>query len=380
MSRRRLLALAVSLSLLPAGLAVPALGQDAELSPPEATPNPVPLEKPAGDGTGVRLTTEAGDILIGLFTESAPVATENFENLVEAGFYDGTGFHRVQRDFVIQGGDPEGTGMGGPGYTIQDEEVVGEYGRGIVAMARTSAPNSQGSQFFIVTDDDARRSLEPVRTYVIIGRVLGDGMETVDAIVDQSPESDLIEDPIRIVSATIEQVELPEEPDPPPPTVAEAAGAALGATMPATLAGLDVQSTIFDSDQILPGSEADPAIIELTALAEANGAEIAGLAIVNAGASDADTSIALLAGSLPGVPASETETALRNLVLGGPLVDAEETVETIAGHEVRRVRVTPDAGWEETIHIIQSGDVLWFVVTDFDTIEEVIDGLPIDQS
>ena len=83
--------------------------------------------------------------------------------------------------FVIQGGDPKGDGTGGPGYTIPDETVVGEYGRGIVAMARTSQPDSQGSQFFIVLDDGARDALEQFRTYVIFGNVVS-GMDVVDEI------------------------------------------------------------------------------------------------------------------------------------------------------------------------------------------------------
>ena len=84
-------------------------------------------------------------------------------------------------DFVIQGGDPNGDGTGGPGYTIPDEQVVGDYGRGVVAMARTSQPNSQGSQFFIVVDDAARPALEQYRTYVIFGEVVS-GMDVVDQI------------------------------------------------------------------------------------------------------------------------------------------------------------------------------------------------------
>ena len=84
-------------------------------------------------------------------------------------------------DFVIQGGDPEGTGRGGPGYTIPDETVVGQYGRGVVAMARTPQPDSQGSQFFIVLDDGARPALEQYRTYVIFGEVVS-GMDVVDQI------------------------------------------------------------------------------------------------------------------------------------------------------------------------------------------------------
>ncbi len=83
--------------------------------------------------------------------------------------------------FVIQGGDPNGDGTGGPGYTIPDETVVGEYGRGVVAMARTSQPDSAGSQFFIVLDDGARDALDQFRTYVIFGNVVS-GMDVVDKI------------------------------------------------------------------------------------------------------------------------------------------------------------------------------------------------------
>jgi peptidyl-prolyl cis-trans isomerase B (cyclophilin B) len=83
--------------------------------------------------------------------------------------------------FVIQGGDPKGDGTGGPGYTIKDEPVVGTYGRGTEAMARSSAPDSQGSQSFIVLDDAAHDALDLYRTYDIIGTVT-DGMGVVDAI------------------------------------------------------------------------------------------------------------------------------------------------------------------------------------------------------
>ena len=100
-------------------------------------------------------------------------------------------FHRIVPGFVIQGGDgqwgrqgrlcEERIGSGGPGYTIQDEPFAGRYGRGVVAMARSQQPNSQGSQFFIVLDDSAEPSLESYRTYVIFGRVV-EGMDVLDAI------------------------------------------------------------------------------------------------------------------------------------------------------------------------------------------------------
>ncbi len=153
----------------------------APLAPPEATPLAQPPAEPASDGTTATITTELGDIVIQLYTDSAPVATANFINLAEAGYYEGVIFHRLVPGFVIQGGDPTGTGSGGPGYTIQDEPVVGQYGRGIVAMARTSQPDSQGSQFFIVLDDAAEEALESFRTYVIFGEVTA-GMDVADAI------------------------------------------------------------------------------------------------------------------------------------------------------------------------------------------------------
>lgn len=151
------------------------------VAPPEATPLAQPPAEPASDGTTATISTELGDIVIQLYTDSAPVATENFINLAEAGYYEGVVFHRLVPGFVIQGGDPTGTGSGGPGYTIQDEPVVGQYGRGIVAMARTPQPDSQGSQFFIVLDDMAEEPLESFRTYVIFGEVTA-GMDVADAI------------------------------------------------------------------------------------------------------------------------------------------------------------------------------------------------------
>jgi cyclophilin family peptidyl-prolyl cis-trans isomerase len=151
------------------------------LQPPAATPLANPPAAPAGDGTTATITTEFGDIVIELYTDSSPVAAQNFINLAEAGFYDGVVFHRLVPEFMIQGGDPQGTGGGGPGYTIPDEPIVGEYTRGTVAMARTRAPNSQGSQFFIVVKDSAfLANANP--GYAIFGRVLS-GMEVVDEIV-----------------------------------------------------------------------------------------------------------------------------------------------------------------------------------------------------
>jgi cyclophilin family peptidyl-prolyl cis-trans isomerase len=99
--------------------------------------------------------------------------------LASCRFYDGLTFHRVVADFVIQGGDPNGNGSGGPGYTIRDEPVTKPYKRGTVAMARSSQANSQGSQFFIVLSDT--NQLAATNTYAIFGSVVT-GMDAVDAI------------------------------------------------------------------------------------------------------------------------------------------------------------------------------------------------------
>lgn len=151
----------------------------ANLAPPSATPLANPPSAPAGDGTTATIVTDLGTIVIELYTDSAPVAAQNFINLAEMGFYDGVVFHRLVPDFMIQGGDPEGTGRGGPDYTIQDEPFVGDYNRGIVAMARTSAPDSQGSQFFIIVKDSP--FLEG-GGYAIFGNVV-QGMDVVDQLV-----------------------------------------------------------------------------------------------------------------------------------------------------------------------------------------------------
>jgi cyclophilin family peptidyl-prolyl cis-trans isomerase len=171
--------------------------------PPDATPLAAAPQKPAGDGTTATIATAKGDIVIELFTASAPVASQNFINLAESGFYRNVVFHRIVPDFMIQGGDPTGTGRGGPGYTISDEPFAGEYVRGTVAMARTPAPNSQGSQFFIVVGD--ARFLD--RTYTIFGRVRS-GIEAVDAIVNGprgGPRDDEALEPVAMTSVTIKR-------------------------------------------------------------------------------------------------------------------------------------------------------------------------------
>ncbi len=110
--------------------------------------------------------TSKGIIEVSFFEEDAPVTVDNFIKLAKKGYYDNTIFHRVIPTFVIQGGDPTGTGGGGPGYTIPDE-VTGNnqyHDRGILSMAKTSAPNSGGSQFFICLSREATKHLDRVHT------------------------------------------------------------------------------------------------------------------------------------------------------------------------------------------------------------------------
>jgi peptidyl-prolyl cis-trans isomerase B (cyclophilin B) len=104
----------------------------------------------------VTMKTSKGDITLCLDPQLAPITVNNFVFLTRNGFYNGLTFHRVVADFVIQGGDPQGTGSGGPGYKFNDEPVKGEYTAGALAMAN-SGPNTNGSQFFICTVDDTAK-------------------------------------------------------------------------------------------------------------------------------------------------------------------------------------------------------------------------------
>jgi cyclophilin family peptidyl-prolyl cis-trans isomerase len=123
------------------------------------------------------LHTSHGAISLDLFDDDAPKTVENFRALAADGFYDGVVFHRVIPDFMIQGGDPTGTGAGGPGYTFEDEINAHKVVRGALAMAN-AGPNTNGSQFFIVTAADCSW-LDGKHT--VFGRV-ADGMDVVDAI------------------------------------------------------------------------------------------------------------------------------------------------------------------------------------------------------
>ncbi|HET7722406.1 MAG TPA: peptidylprolyl isomerase [Acidimicrobiales bacterium] len=124
----------------------------------------------------VVISTNRGEITMELDPKLAPTTVNNFVVQARAGFYDGLTFHRVVPEFVIQGGDPEGTGRGGPGYRFADEPVKGEYTVGAVAMAN-AGPDTNGSQFFICIDD-CRRKLAP--SYNLFGYVI-DGLDVAQA-------------------------------------------------------------------------------------------------------------------------------------------------------------------------------------------------------
>ena len=145
------------------------------------------------------LHTNHGAIEVELFPDDAPTTVDNFETLAGKGFYDGVVFHRVIPDFMIQGGDPTGTGSGGPGYTFEDEPNRHRVERGMLAMAN-AGPNTNGSQFFIVTAE-ACPWLDGKHT--VFGRVVS-GMDVVDAI--SAVETDASDRPNAPV--TIERVEL----------------------------------------------------------------------------------------------------------------------------------------------------------------------------
>ena len=147
------------------------------------------------------LHTNHGAIEIELFDDDAPKTVGNFVKLAGDGFYDGVVFHRVIPDFMIQGGDPTGTGMGGPGYTFEDEFNDHKVERGALAMAN-AGPNTNGSQFFVVTAD-ATPWLDGKHT--VFGRVTN-GMEVVDTISGAATDAnDKPREPI-----LIERVELVE--------------------------------------------------------------------------------------------------------------------------------------------------------------------------
>lgn len=132
--------------------------------------------------------SDYGTIKIELYPKYAPNTVANFVNLVESGFYNDNTFHRLVPGFVLQGGDPDGDGTGGPGYTIKGEFSENGYGKntlkhdkGVVSMARTNMPNSAGSQFFIVLDDTETIHASLDNKYAAFGKVI-EGMDIIENI------------------------------------------------------------------------------------------------------------------------------------------------------------------------------------------------------
>jgi len=158
----------------------------------------------------VTFTMENGDIMKGeLYPEIAPISVENFEKLANEGFYDGLIFHRVIPGFMIQGGCPDGTGMGGPGWNIKGEFAMNgvpndlKHTRGVLSMARAMHPDSAGSQFFIMVANAPHLDGQ----YAAFGKIT-EGMEAADKIVSvKTNRQDKPLDPQVIKSVTVEDVE-----------------------------------------------------------------------------------------------------------------------------------------------------------------------------
>jgi cyclophilin family peptidyl-prolyl cis-trans isomerase len=170
------------------------------------TPPPVSID--IAKTYQVTMETSKGTMKLTLFAADAPVAVNNFVFLAREGFYDNTVFHRIIKGFMIQGGDPEGTGTGGPGYRFADEKVTRDYTRGTIAMAN-AGPNTNGSQFFIMHADYALP-----KNYVIFGAIdLDDtaSLATLDAIAtvptgtSGSGEQSKPLEPVILQSVTIEE-------------------------------------------------------------------------------------------------------------------------------------------------------------------------------
>jgi cyclophilin family peptidyl-prolyl cis-trans isomerase len=178
----------------PSGAAPSAGGSQAAGNGSCPTTGPQPMA--GGEKKVVTIDTAKGPIEITVEADLGPLAAENFVDLAACGFYDGTVFHRVVPGFVIQGGDPTGTGSGGPGYEFKDDPVSTPYTRGTVAMAN-AGPNTNGSQFFIVLAD---AGLPP--SYSVFGHVTK-GMEAVDAIAAAANGVENPASPIKMDKVTV---------------------------------------------------------------------------------------------------------------------------------------------------------------------------------
>ena len=203
--RHTLAALAAAVSI--AASACTSAGPSAS-SHASGCPTSQPATLDAGASNDITFVTTMGTFVARMPVSSSPIAVSNFTALASCHFYDNVIFHRIAymedgSPFVIQGGDPTGTGSGGPGYFIADEPVTGTYRRGTIAMARSSQPNSQGSQFFVVLSDAAAVPLSQYNTYAILGEIVS-GMDVVDAIAAlERTGDDRPIDPPKILSTTV---------------------------------------------------------------------------------------------------------------------------------------------------------------------------------
>jgi peptidyl-prolyl cis-trans isomerase B (cyclophilin B) len=175
---------------------------------PEPEPKDVSLKAPKqtlqrGEEVDAVFETSCGEFTIALDTQRAPKTANSFAHLVEEGFYDGLGFHRIVPGFVIQGGDPLGDGTGGPGYSVDEKPPSNlAYTRGVVAMAKSSAepPGRSGSQFYVVLGADA--GLPP--EYALVGKV-SEGFDVVAEIGRLGTPAEEPKQPVVIERATIER-------------------------------------------------------------------------------------------------------------------------------------------------------------------------------
>jgi cyclophilin family peptidyl-prolyl cis-trans isomerase len=179
--------------------------QNGNIANPESTP-PTSMDSLAFPGVfpesetnvKVRIKTNMGDIVVQLDPKAGPNAASNFVYLVKKGFYNGTIFHRVIDGFMIQGGDPTGTGTGGPGYRFADDKVTGSYAKGTLAMAN-AGPNTNGSQFFIMVADVPLPPNYSIFGKVVTGQDIADKISLVDRNANDKPLSE-----VKMLEVTVE--------------------------------------------------------------------------------------------------------------------------------------------------------------------------------
>jgi peptidyl-prolyl cis-trans isomerase B (cyclophilin B) len=151
----------------------------------------------------IRFETSEGPFTVELWPDVAPLHSQNMVKLVSTGFYNNLTFHRIIPNFVIQGGCPQGTGTGGPGWTVKAEFNDRKHDKGVLSMARSNDPNSAGSQFFVCLGREHCQHLD--RKYTAFGKVI-EGIEAIDKIAAtplRGPTSDSPKNPPKILSATV---------------------------------------------------------------------------------------------------------------------------------------------------------------------------------